>query len=533
MANTIPCPNPACTHDFNVAEVQAASELACPKCGFHMQGRAASAPKPAPAATPAPSPKPKAKPAKQAPAQAQAVPSNPLPPSAPEPTLPVATPVVTAVEPEAALAAPTPAAGDSLLDFPEPGEGTGAVVRADRPSPKTTWRTIITYALVAGLALCFVTSAIVGVVWIYLGTGGLRAFSQAEGDAVFGKIRNSKNETETVFKLILPKGEKNSDTWIYDGELLANFRDDETRGALATAWRNEDYQGEFWFALVARDYGSQRPRDSEMLRTTTEKLENLFGPDVSTADKVESAKFKNMPAQRLGFQGVIKEVRWNGECYMFFHNGIAYWLFMAATKNDVLAHFVDIVPKNHVYIVSERRGWTPQLPPRETFSSVDGRIELTAPKGVWIAGDAKAEDAAGHMLLTGVFKHQKDNTKNAHLFIFALPKAESLDAAIKAAREHREEKDKSTNANFKLVDAPEMVPDKEKAEANRDIGSPPKRGRIVDLKLVFQAEAQRYFLLAVVNEPDATYAIMCDCDWKSRQIWRQDFLDLLATVKFK
>ena len=66
-----------------------------------------------------------------------------------------------------------------------------------------------------------------------------------------------------------------------------------------------------------------------------------------------------------------------------------------------------------------------------------------------------------------------------------------------------------------------------------DIGNRP--GRLVDLKLQIgdELEPQRYYLLSVVNEPDVCYAILCECSWKSRPIWRQDFMDVLRTLQVK
>jgi hypothetical protein len=66
-----------------------------------------------------------------------------------------------------------------------------------------------------------------------------------------------------------------------------------------------------------------------------------------------------------------------------------------------------------------------------------------------------------------------------------------------------------------------------------DVGN--RRGRTIDLKLQIgdEPEPQRYYLLSVVNEPDVCYAILCECSWKSRPIWRQDFLDVLRTLRLK
>src|SRR5437762_3260525 len=63
MANTIPCPNPTCPHDFRQAELQTASAVQCPKCGFRMHGRGPAQATPA-ASKPIVPAKPAASPAK-------------------------------------------------------------------------------------------------------------------------------------------------------------------------------------------------------------------------------------------------------------------------------------------------------------------------------------------------------------------------------------------------------------------------------------------------------------------------------------
>src|SRR4051812_28756963 len=94
MPNQLPCPNPACSHVFSLAEVQRASSLSCPRCGQVFLLRAASA---APAAQPPAASVPPAKPkpvAAQAATPKQPVPvAKPVaPPLKPTPQQPAATP---------------------------------------------------------------------------------------------------------------------------------------------------------------------------------------------------------------------------------------------------------------------------------------------------------------------------------------------------------------------------------------------------------------------------------------------------------
>src|SRR5437879_215403 len=119
MANTIPCPNPVCTHEFGLAELQSAAQLLCPKCGFRMEGR------------------------------------GPAKPAAPKPAVaqPIAVKVAlaTAAPPEPAASAPvsTPIAdgegslSDGTFFNPDVGAGAGTLVRTSAPPRKFSWMRLL------------------------------------------------------------------------------------------------------------------------------------------------------------------------------------------------------------------------------------------------------------------------------------------------------------------------------------------------------------------------------------------------------
>jgi hypothetical protein len=550
MANSIPCPNPTCTHDFSMAELQAATQIVCPKCGFRMQGKAAAPPKPtAPAAKPAPPPatKPVAqanvkpatppmatKPAAATPVQATpkvalATPVQSQPksatPLAAGPNPPVATPI-SAPPATAAPAAKPVNSEESLPDGsffnPNVGGGTGTLVRTGTAKKKFNWLRLLIVLFSIGFAASVVIIAIVMIFWFFLGTEGLRDVMKQEGDSVIGKIRNSKNENEKVYKLMLPRKE-----WLVDGEISTRF------GAHA-AWKSVDY--DFWFAIYVKDHGMTKPRDAEMLRIAIDKLEGHFGEDMELAAKAEPFKFgpQALPAQKLHFRGVVNDAKWDGECHMFFNNGIAYWLFMASPDSKVVAHFADELPEKLVFVVSDRRGWREQPPPVENFSSEGQKIDMSAPKGVWEKSvDPKSEDPNGVLLLAGRYLREKDNKKNALLVIFTMPKQDDLKAALKTARDHLEAREKESNEKAKVVHAADVKAGQTEVGTLEDVGN--RRGRMIDLKLQIgdEPEPHRYYLLSVVNDPDTCYVILCECSWKSQQIWRQDFLDVIRTLRVK
>ena len=87
------------------------------------------------------------------------------------------------------------------------------------------------------------------------------------------------------------------------------------------------------------------------------------------------------------------------------------------------------------------------------------------------------------------------------------------------------------NKNYKITRSDDVVQGQTDTGSLEDIGT--RRGRTIDLQLLFDGEPKRYYLLAVVNEPDACYAILCDCTSEHRQIWRQDFLEVLRSLQVK
>jgi hypothetical protein len=261
-----------------------------------------------------------------------------------------------------------------------------------------------------------------------------------------------------------------------------------------------------------------------------DKLETQFGVDMEL-DSPEGAKFGSLPARKVKFRGVRMDVKWEGEAWMIFSNGIAYYLFLAAPSRDVVDYFADQLPQKHFFVISSRQGWREQPWPTETFATRDNKLEVSAPKGVWEKSTPTKDEK---LLLGGKYLRQKDNKKNALMIVYALEKQDDLKAVLKEAREQLETREKDSNNMAKVVHAAEVVPGQPEAgSADRNIGE--KGGRLIDLKLMIgdEKDAHRYYLLAVVTETDASYAILCECSWASRQIWRQDFLDVIASFRVK
>jgi hypothetical protein len=508
MAKPIPCPNPICTHQFSQADLQTAAQLACPMCGFRMKGQGPEKPK---AVAPA---KPQAKAA-----PAVAMPVNPAP------SPPLAEPVPAPPKPKKPAA--DASTSDGTFFNPDFDVNTGPLVRTGTTKRPVNWAKLLIVMLAIGFALCVAIGGF-GLLFIiygppeFLGRLGDWTGSGTKGDEIPGKIRNSKDEVEIIYKLALPRRE-----WSADKEIKARFD-------AHSAYKNvKDY--DFWFALCVKDYGMHKPRDPEMLRYAVAKLDKHFDDGVELEAKTESGKFGDLPALRLGFRGEVKSARWNGECQMFFNNGIAYWLFLSSPDKATIEHFASELPQKLVTITSDRRGWREQPAPTERFTAVCGKFDLTAIKGAWQAAkDPKVVDEKYELLLSGKFRDEKDNKKNAIITAFVLEKQADLAEAMKAARGYLDKKTEDDNADAKILHAGDVAPG-QSADMGEQMEVGNRFGRVIDLKLKLKNEdrPRRYYMLGVVNESDASYGILCECAWEARAIWRQEFFDVLKSFRMK
>lgn len=331
-------------------------------------------------------------------------------------------------------------------------------------------------------------------------------------------IRNAKSAEERAFKVLVPE-----DTWDADVELQRGLT-----AQVALRHRKEAS----WIAGAAKDYGMQKPRDAELLNQGIEKLKLLFPDSLELDDKAVAATIAGQPAQRLVFKGQLKAVPFMGECFTLSQNGIGYWFFVAAPTLDESRQTLAGLQEagNGFVLATDRRGWREQPPKMDTFAGTKIPGTISAPDGIWEKYPALDEDdQSGDVYLLGRYLKEKDNRKNASVLTLALPRQDSLKDAMKFAHKYIEDKKKEENKLYKIVPASEQEGSLEGQKA--DVGNRP--GRVAELKIALGEEPKRYLLLAVINEPTQCIALRCECTWESRQIWRQEFLDLLTTVKVR
>lgn len=207
---------------------------------------------------------------------------------------------------------------------------------------------------------------------------------------------------------------------------------------------------------------------------------------------------------------------------MLTYHGVGYWFYLAApTKAAVQGEFAALA--KGFALLDARPKWRAQPPRRETFAAYKLPLTFTAPEGVWEKFPAREEDDKADMFLVGRYLKEKDNRKNAQVMVLTLPKQKDSKAALKAARDYLDSRKTDKDSQYFLAEESQTD---EGTQTN--IGN--RRGRLVELRLEAGGENLRYLLLAVLNEPEGM-VIVCDSTWENRLIWRQDFYDLLASLR--
>jgi hypothetical protein len=509
----LPCPNPACTHQFSASELKGATALKCPRCGTVFQFRQAAPPPAKPAA-------PVAKPA-------PAVTGKPVPLARPV-ALPVAAPAARPVAVAAPVARPAPTPTSA-------GPPSAPVARSPAherpPVPDEKLVSPMVRARLRGRGTSTVKRLIGVVVFLIVAGGAVLAFVayrnrlQKEQDAVKGNVAKSGEDSKFTGRML---NVNNSDEKAFQIVASAKtWRQDEglKRGlkAILALKRSEGDDGEqsraAWIAAAAKDFGLRKPRDAELVKEGLERLENLFGETLELKEKPESKELAGRRAQAIEFKGTLKQVVWRGECYMLTRHGIGYWFYIAAPTLPEAREELEELQKDKrgFALADERDGWSEQPPKSETFRSDKLPLSLTAQEAVWQKQDVNEVDEHGVLLLYGRYLQEKDNRKNARVLVVALEKQAT---PLKAARSYFEEERKKENKDYQFEPSGEGV-----------IGE--RKIAYVEVKVQLGPQPTRYFLIAAIQGQANTIGILCDSTWESRQIWRQDFLDLLKTFRLK
>jgi hypothetical protein len=508
MPDGFPCPNPTCSHTFPPAAVKGSGVLNCPRCGTVYKFRQSEAPK---AAKPTPPAPPVARPVAAPPKKA------------PPPPPPVAAPVAVAppVAPPVRERTPDPAL---VLDSQPEMVMTPERRRKNRRRRGGGGRTVLAIVLIIGIC------SLIGL-GIFI---GLKNAPQADPIDDSPAARKSMGN----FAFEAPRG------WKQDRDLQLSMHVN-----LALSRKKPRSH----FALAYRDYKTRTPGDGELLNEALKKLRGQFtavnyeNPFESKEKGGRTGSLGGEPAVAFPFVATDRnEVSMKGEVVLLARQGYAYWLFTWGPDDDN----ADQLPalweslREGFKLFNNREGWTPK--PRESTPFAGSGYRLNYFKDLWRKEESpKDYDPACELALKGFEPTQDEETGKKRTVAIAGRQAVILAVVMDRAADDKEKDAKSAyktaEAYFAKKEAEvypnvkfEVLPDPKtaKPQIEPDVGA--LRGQLAHLRVLRDADTERYGILAVAGLPDnkflAIYAI-AESPFESRDFWRHEIKAVIATVR--
>jgi hypothetical protein len=288
-------------------------------------------------------------------------------------------------------------------------------------------------------------------------------------------------------------------------------------------------------ALFFRDYETRLPSENELIDQAHRKLEPYVrGLEWEPKPKSDTARLGGLPAVVVEFVGTDPDqVPIHGECYAAAYRGYAYWFFTWGPDDnkDALAEEWPAL-RAGFGLLGGREGWRPRPREFETLLGKKARYRLKYAKDMWKRGPADGFDPLVEAALEadepdpGSKRHE---SKAAHFFVIVLPKAETLPAAVTAARAHLSERLKEEGHDRPLLST---VKDKGGAEEDRDTNLGALPGHLTRLQVTQEDSDSynRFMVLAVAPLADGVLVLLGDCDWGRRAFWDKEFLPLLESL---
>ena len=135
-----------------------------------------------------------------------------------------------------------------------------------------------------------------------------------------------------------------------------------------------------------------------------------------------------------------------------------------------------------------------------------------------------SRDVAADLALVANDRESKDADKRAEVVVLRLPLPEDGNL-VEAARTRCEDLHKAEGYEGVLLEPAT----KSKAPTPSGLGAVP--AKVLLLKVTDTKERQRLALLGIVKRPQEFLLIKCECDWRFRNLWEADFLQLLSTYR--
>jgi hypothetical protein len=297
-------------------------------------------------------------------------------------------------------------------------------------------------------------------------------------------------------------------------------------------------------ALIYRDDKTRQPSDAEMLDVALKHLRFIFATvdyedPFQGKQKGRTGTLGGEPAIVVEFQGTGRdEVVMRGQVYILTRQGYTYWIWIWCPEDyhDEARESWETL-RGRFKLFNQRDGWKPRPPETEPFAVPDMAVRLDWIKGLWSKEDnPKDYDEMAVLALRGFEPTEDEETGKKHVvklagkaatvLVLVLPPAQDVKSAHAAALERIKKKQMETYSALKV----EPVKRKNgKPIVGVEVGA--LRGEWSKLQLKLDEENSHFGLLAVVTQPKGVLAIFCECDWKRRDFWDQEFKALVETVR--
>jgi hypothetical protein len=287
-------------------------------------------------------------------------------------------------------------------------------------------------------------------------------------------------------------------------------------------------------ALFYRDYLQRLPGEGEMQDQALVKLRKYFTAVEWEHRPKPEGKLAGLPVKvQIDFEAVEDGVPVSGQVSVVAARGFGYWFFTwcpADQKDTGSAEWEKV--RSGLSMGKNRDGW--KETDRESDSaSVEGLpYEIRYVKGLWsFQGKPEAWDPNARVVLVGNDPNVQVHSKIAANFrLILMDKTAGLPETAEAARKYIVERQKEENY-------PETKEEFIKDKGGKDINSLAKigteRGHLAKLRIRNTESRERFVVLAVVQAPENTVLLMCDCDYGRKDLWDLEFQVLLNGFRKK
>jgi hypothetical protein len=306
-------------------------------------------------------------------------------------------------------------------------------------------------------------------------------------------------------------------------------KDDPTASSMHAAAGLRRNDGTAWMAISTKDFKTRNPREAKLVEEAIVELKRYFKDGVEWELK-EDEEIGGQQARKLIFQGELNSNLFSGECCMVAHKGMGYWIYTwKAGSMDQLEQAQDL--RNE--FAELRKGLSFKERPAWKGDQTTAAVELAGKKGDYVLQDVegiwekrKAEDydVAADLALIANDRESKDADKRAEVVVLRMPLPEDGNL-VEAARIRLEEIHKAEGYEGVMV---EPIGRGKTPNPGR-VGTVP--GQVVKLKVIDTKERQRLAVVGIVKLAQEYLLIKCECDWKHRNLWEADFLQLLSSFQ--